>query len=75
MRLNYGDKAKDKITGFEGVVTAHISYFGMRPDQYILESMTKEGYTYSQSVDENRLIPANKAAEIPKATRVHLCDS
>jgi len=72
MRLNYGDKAKDKITGFEGVVTAHISYYGMRPDQYILESMTKEGYTYRQSVDENRLIPANK--EIPKATRVHLCE-
>ena len=72
MRLNYGDKAKDKITGFEGVVTAHISYYGMRPDQYILESMTKEGYTYRQSVDENRLTPANK--EIPKATRVHLCE-
>ena len=72
MRLNYGDKAKDKITGFEGVVTAHIGYYGMRPDQYILESMTKEGYTYRQSVDENRLIPANK--EIPKATRVHLCE-
>ena len=72
MRFNYGDKAKDKITGFEGVVTAHISYYGMRPDQYILESMTKEGYTYRQSVDENRLIPANK--EIPKATRVHLCE-
>lgn len=81
--LNYGDKAKDKITGFEGVVTAHISYYGMRPDQYILESMTKEGYTYRQSVDENRLIPANKGvalvnnvngAEMPKATRVHLCE-
>lgn len=73
--LNYGDKAKDRITGYEGVVTAHISYFGMRPDQYILESMTKEGYAYSQSVDENRLIPANKCACEPlKATRVHLCD-
>lgn len=73
--FNYGDKAKDRITGYEGTVTAKISYFGMRPDQYILESMTKEGYSYSQSVDENRLVSVNKCDCVTKATRVHLCDS
>lgn len=70
--FNYGDKAKDKITGFEGIVTGRIDYYGMRPDQYILESMTKEGYSYTQTVDVNRLIPANH--ECCKVNKVHLCE-
>ena len=80
MRLNYGDKAKDKITGFEGTVTAYIDRYGMRPGQYILESILKDGYTYSQTVDENRIIPVNEPVlvnnvnTVPKATRVHLCE-
>lgn len=71
MRLNYGDKAKDKITGYEGTVTGYIDYYGMRPGKYILESMMKEGYAYSQTVDENRIVPANKEMKVNK---VHLCE-
>lgn len=78
--FNYGDKAKDKITGFEGIVTGRIDHYGMRPDQYILESLTKEGYSYAQTVDVNRLIPANSndvmlAPNGCKLNKVHLCDS
>lgn len=81
--FNYGDRARDKITGFEGIVTGRISHYGMRPDQYILESLMSEGYTYTQTVDVNRLIPANenKVALVPngcldgcKVNKVHLCE-
>lgn len=79
MRFNYGDKARDRITGYEGVVTGYISRYGMRPDQYILESMMKEGYAYSQTVDDNRLVPLRDEAKPAgtcecKVNKVHLCD-
>lgn len=72
VRFNYGDKVYDKITGYQGVVTGFIHRYGMRPDQYILESMMKEGYAYSQTVDDNRLVPV-KECEC-KVNRVHLCE-
>lgn len=73
MRFSYGEKARDKITGYEGVVTGVIHHFGMRPDSYILESVMKEGYVHSHTVDENRLVPVDKVCTC-KATRVHLCE-
>lgn len=69
MRFNYGDKARDKITGYEGKVTGCIHYYGMRPDSYILESEFKEGCACSRTVDENRLMPVKECT-----CKVHLCD-
>lgn len=71
MRLGYGEKAKDKVTGFEGIVTGYIDHYGMRPGQYILESLMKEGYTFTHTVDENRIIPAN---DVKTSNKVFMCE-
>lgn len=57
MRYTFGDKAKDKITGFEGIVTG-FTRFITGCDQYCLtpQGVDKEGKTVeSKWFDENRI--------------------
>lgn len=50
-----GSKAKDKITGFSGIVTGHARYI-TGCDQYLLNAKaTSDGQVHSLWVDENRL--------------------
>jgi hypothetical protein len=51
-----GKKAKDKITGFEGIITGHADYlYGC--DQYLISAEAKDGNSEPQSYwfDEGRI--------------------
>ncbi len=53
--IELGMKAKDKITGFEGIITGHVKYlYGC--DQYCLNSEAKDGkLSDSGYFDEGRI--------------------
>jgi hypothetical protein len=44
MTINLGDKVRDKITGFEGIVTGHCSYIS-GCDQISVQPQMKKGDT------------------------------
>lgn len=53
--MKLGDKAKDKITGFEGLLTGTASYL-TGCDQYFVQPETKDGaWTDGKWFDEGRL--------------------
>lgn len=53
--MQLGAKAKDKITGFEGLVTAKCSYI-TGCDQYSIQPKCKDGaFLEAKWFDENRL--------------------
>lgn len=56
MKLKLGQKAKDKITGFEGIVTGCAEYL-TGCDQYVLQPKCEKQGTYpdGQWFDEGRL--------------------
>lgn len=57
-------KAKDKITGFEGIVTGHADYI-TGCDQYILQPPSKDGeFKEARWFDENRIEILNSEESI-----------
>lgn len=53
--IELGKKARDRITGFEGVITGRAQYL-TGCDQYVLTPSVKDGsYQASQWFDEGRL--------------------
>lgn len=58
MRIEWNKDAMvmDKVTGYEGKVTAVCSYYGERPQSYLVESVDSTGRPIEQWVDEQRLV-------------------
>jgi len=55
--IELGQAAKDKVTGFEGILTGHADYiYGC--DQYLITAKSEKGNTEPQSYwfDEGRII-------------------
>jgi hypothetical protein len=50
-----GAKAKDKITGFEGIITARCEYLS-GDNQYFIEAPAKDGKSENAWVVEDRLV-------------------
>ena len=67
--ITLGSKAKDKITGFTGIVTGRAQYL-TGCDQYILaQAATKEGVCPTSWFDENRLeVLKDKPVVLEKTT-------
>jgi hypothetical protein len=70
--ITLGQKAKDKITGFEGIIIAHVQYlYGC--DQYGITPPAKDGKVYdTQYFDEGRIeitgngiLPEEVQVEVP----------
>lgn len=53
--IGYGQQVHDKVTGFCGKVTGYVDYYGIRPKQYLVESIDTTGRPIEQWVEENRL--------------------
>ncbi|MBQ1792288.1 MAG: hypothetical protein II008_19085 [Oscillospiraceae bacterium] len=53
--FTYGDKVRYTPTGYEGVVTAHVTYFGKKPDQYMVEALDTTGRPIEYWADEGQL--------------------
>lgn len=59
--MNLGQKAKDKITGFEGVLTGKASYL-TGCNQYLVQPPLKDGnFVEARWLDEGRLIVVGEA--------------
>lgn len=55
-KIAFGATAKDKITGFVGIVTGHADYI-TGCDQYLLSSQAKDGQESKQVwFDEQRIV-------------------
>lgn len=73
MKFALGDKVKDKITGYKGIITS-VCFSINRPVSYLVEGIDTTGRPISDWVDEHRLkldkieksIDNNKYNEIPK---------
>ena len=65
--MKFGDKVRDKVTGFEGIVTGRVSYM-TGCDQYaVTHEATAEGKTPCQWIDVACLEVIQEAAVfIPK---------
>ena len=53
--FEYGDKVRDMLTGYEGRITAMCSYYGTKPDQYLVESIDSTGRPCDYWIEEERL--------------------
>lgn len=68
-KFNLGQRAKDVVTGFSGVIMSRIQYmtgcnqYGICPTKLDKEGKTIEWNYY----DENRIVLAGKALKLPKA--------
>lgn len=58
IRLEYGQKVEDVITGYVGRVTAYCDYYGKETGQYLVEDAGHEVW-----VSENRLQPLRESEE------------
>ena len=69
MKIALGQKAKDKITGFKGIITGRASYiYGC--DQYlIIPKLGKNGVRLAEWFDEGRIEIIGKGI-LPKEVRV-----
>jgi heat shock protein HspQ len=73
MKFALGDKVKDKITSYKGIITS-VCFSINRPVSYLVEGIDTTGRPISDWVDEHRLkldkvekpIDNNKYNEIPK---------
>lgn len=75
MKLILGVTAKDVVTGFKGIVTAHVEYL-TGCTQYLVQPPVKKdgGYTDNKWFDEDRLEHvAAKAITLPRTLAG--CDS
>ena len=51
----YGDKVCDTLTGYEGRITAICSYYGTKPDQYLVENIDATGRPIDWWIEDERL--------------------
>lgn len=75
--LELGQKAKDKITGHEGVLTGRCSYI-TGCDQYLVTPQSKDGTEYPKStwIDVHRLeIIGEKTVELDTSVNKGACES
>lgn len=64
--IKLGDKVKDVVTGFKGVVMSHIEYF-TQCDQYGVCPKTKDGKTREWVYfDESRLKKLRGSIKLPQ---------
>lgn len=63
VRFEYGDKVCDTLTGYEGRITAICSYYGTKPDQYLLESIDSTGRPVDWWIEEERLEAVKESEE------------
>lgn len=63
--MNLGDKVKDAITGFEGIVTTRCEYLHGSPRVLVEAKVSAEGKLNSEWFDESRvtLITPNISAQ------------
>jgi hypothetical protein len=67
--INFGDEAKDCITGFAGIVTAMVEYStGCRRYELTRKKLSDNGTVVDMFIDESRLI-VTKVAGIPKVSK------
>lgn len=45
----------DVVTGYTGKVTGHASYYGNRPEAYLVENVDSTGRPIEMWIDANRL--------------------
>jgi len=59
--------AKDKITGFSGIITGHADYI-TGCDQYLIQPQCKESHAFNESrwFDENRIEIINSGGALHK---------
>lgn len=71
-KIGLGDSAKDKITGFEGVVTGRAEYL-TGCDQYVLQPKCKDdssgSYPSAEWFDEGRLVLIVKSVVSEESVR------
>lgn len=70
--LKLGQKARDKVTGFEGIVTGHCSYL-TGCDQLLISPPAKDGdFKDGRWIDVNRLedLGPGVTLDIPEANRL-----
>lgn len=53
--IDYGMKARDKLTGYEGAITAIIYYFDQKPRLFLIEGLDSTGRPVQHWVQENRI--------------------
>lgn len=51
---DYGTMVLDSVTGYHGKVTAHITYYGMRENSYLVEGLDSTGRPITEWIDCNR---------------------
>ena len=69
MKFSLGERARDKVTGFEGVATCYM-YHLTGCDTYVLCPLAKDGNELhdSRSFDEGRLDYVDEGINIPRET-------
>lgn len=63
MKYAFNDIVEDTVTGFVGVVTAHVEYASDDEDQYQVESIDTTGRPVDWWICESRLVPFEDEAE------------
>ncbi len=64
--IRLGSRAKDKISGFEGIVTGRTEWL-TGCDRYLLEGPHKDGKRVTEGFDEYSLV----VLEAPEVTGIH----
>lgn len=61
MKFKFGQKAKDKITGFQGILTGHCEYL-TGCDQYLIQPRCEKNNVFpeAQWIDEGKIIIISK---------------
>ena len=59
-RVNLGDKVRDPVTGFEGVVTTRCEYLHGPPRVLVESKVGNDGKLNSEWFDETRVEPVAK---------------
>ena len=71
--FRYGERVRDVVTGYSGVVTGRAEFYGRKPCQYVVEAL-RDGYPFENWIDENRLEPVvsevRNCVHIPEAEMV-----
>ena len=69
LRFAFGEKVRDKVTGFEGVVTGFVTYIS-GCDQYLVNPPAKDGgYVKGEYIDDIRLEAVDAPRLVLKRTK------